>query len=79
MGRVRRRLLRVKSAASEFPTLPAALFLGGRKVGELRSAVQAAGGGFAGLAMLSLLHLTPGARLAFAAGAETTVQLEDEP
>lgn len=79
MGRVRRRLLRVTGTAAEFPALPAALFLGGRKVGELRSAVQAEGGGFAGLAMLSLLHLTPAARLAFAAGAEAMVQLEDEP
>jgi len=79
MGQVRRRLLRVSGAAAAWPALPAPLFLGERKVGELRSAVSDAAGGFVGRAMLSLLHLTPGARLAWAANAPPAVKLEDAP
>ncbi len=79
MGRVRRRLLRVTGIASEFPARPAALFLGERKVGELRSAVKAESGGFTGLAMLSLMHLEPAVSLAFGANGEPAVQLEDGP
>jgi folate-binding protein YgfZ len=79
MGKVRRRLLRVTGAIAEWPPLPASLFLGERKVGELRSAVRADGGGFVGLAMLSLLHLTSGGKLGLAAGALPTVQWEDVP
>jgi len=61
MGQVRRRLLRVAGGAAAVPPLPAALWQGGRQIGELRSAVPSAdGSGFSGLAMLSLLQLKPG-------------------
>jgi folate-binding protein YgfZ len=79
MGRVRRRLLRVAGAGEKFPAPPAALFLGARKVGELRSAAPDGAGGFVGLALLSLLPLTPSAVLAFAADGEPTVRLTDAP
>ncbi len=61
MGQVRRQLRRVRGAGT-MPPLPAALFQGERRVGELRSVVEA-DGGFAGLALLSLLHLQPEAGL----------------
>jgi tRNA-modifying protein YgfZ len=79
MGRVRRRLLRVRGTMATCPALPAPLLLGERVVGELRSAVPVAGGGWGGLAMLSLLHLTPAAELALAAGGEPAVRLADQP
>lgn len=55
MGQVRRQLLRVHGKVT-LPKLPAALFAGGRQVGELRSAV-ASDDGFIGLALLTLMHL----------------------
>ena len=79
MGRVRRRLLRVAGVGEEIPVLPAALFSGSRKIGELRSAVFDGAGGWVGLAMLSLLHLVPGAALSLAADALPTVKLLDAP
>ena len=79
MGQVRRRLRRVAGTTAEYPAPPAPLFLGERKVGELRSAVRRSAGGFAGLAMVSLLHVTSGARLAFAVGADPLVRLDDDP
>jgi folate-binding protein YgfZ len=74
MGQVRRRLLRVErlAGAAEMPpprpALPAALFAGERQVGELRSAVAdpEVNAPARGLAMLSLLHVAPGAELALA-------------
>ena len=79
MGQVRRRLMRVAgSAGGEAPgSLPAALFSGGRKVGEVRSAVSDGAGGWVGLAMLSLLQLEAGAGLALAVDAAPTVRLVD--
>ena len=74
MGQVRRRLLRVKGESGIWPVLPAAVFSGSRQVGELRSAVSDGAGGWLGLAMLSLMHLTPEATLAFAAGAPAALQ-----
>ena len=79
MGQARRRLLRVTGAGEPFPKLPAALFAGERRVGELRSAARDGSGGFIGLAMLSLLHVTKDAALAFAADAAPTVRLMDAP
>ena len=79
MGQVRRRLLRVFGVGGKVPPLPAALFAGERKVGELRSAVSDGAGGFVGLAMLSLLHLPRDAGLAFSAGGAPVVQLRDQP
>lgn len=70
MGQVRRRLVRVSGArGDELPLLPAPLFAGPRQVGELRTAVRVEAG-LAGFAMVSLLHVQPGAKLAFAANAE---------
>lgn len=79
MGQVRRRLLRVKGEGENWPVLPAAVYVGGRQVGELRSAVGDGAGGWIGLAMLSLLHLTPEAALAFAPNAPAALQLTDTP
>ena len=79
MGQVRRRLLRVKGEGGNWPVLPAAVYVGGRQVGELRSAVGDGAGGWIGLAMLSLLHLTPEAALAFAPNAPAALQLTDTP
>lgn len=80
MGQVRRRLLRVRIDAAERPATPAALFNGPKQVGELRSlARDPAGDGFIGLAMLSLLHVTAEAKLAFAADASPCVSLLDAP
>ena len=79
MGQVRRRLLRVAGEASEVPPLPAQLFTGERKIGELRSAVPDGAGGFVGLAMLSLLHLPLDGGLALAPGGTAVVQLRDRP
>ncbi len=73
MGQVRRRLVRVAVTVSKIPGLPAPLFLGPRQVGELRSTAPDGIGGFLGLAMVSLLHVTPGARLSFAPDAPATV------
>jgi folate-binding protein YgfZ len=59
MGTVRRKLIRVRSERP-LPALPQALLAGGKKVGELRSAVdRPAGGGFVGLALVSVLTFNP--------------------
>lgn len=72
MGQVRRRLFRVRGDGAA-PGAPVRdLFQAGRRVGELRSRVDLPGGGFAGFALLALLHLDPQRGLAVeAAGAET--------
>lgn len=79
MGQVRRRLMRVGAADGRVPAAPAPLFLGGRQVGEVRSAVSDGGSGWLGLAMVSLLHLTDGAKLALAVEAGPEVDLLDKP
>ena len=81
MGQVRRRLLRVAGrAGGEAPgSLPAALFAGGRKVGEVRSAVSDGAGGWVGLALLTLLQLSAEGGLALAVDAVPTVRLVDGP
>ena len=76
MGKVRRRLLRVTGPGA-LPPLPASLFAGERQVGELRSAISD-GGGFAGLAMLSLLHLEPGQSLSWLANGAEVVAWSDQ-
>lgn len=75
MGQVRRRLRRV-SGTGAIPALPAPLFAHGRQVGELRTAV-AEGDGFAGLAMLTNLHVPTDSALALAPDASATMQIED--
>lgn len=79
MGRVRRRLMRVNGYGNHPAVLPAPLFLGARHVGELRSAVPDASGGFAGLALLSLIHVTAESTLAFGPEQEPTVRLAAAP
>lgn len=76
MGQVRRRLLRVKGRGGA-PALPADLFQGDKKVGELRSA--ASGDEFVGLALLSLLNLRVDVPLSFAPGGEPRVKLAESP
>lgn len=75
MGQVRRRLWRVRGSGAEWPALPAAVFAGARQVGELRSAAQE-GSSWLGLAMVSLLHVTPGMELSFAADAVPALRLD---
>lgn len=70
MGQVRRRLVGVKSASGVLPATPAALFLGARQVGDLRSVVADESGGWMGLAMVSLWQVPAGATLALAADAD---------
>lgn len=79
MGQVRRRLLRVRGSGAEFPATPAPVFAGGRQVGELRSAVAANGGGWIGLALVSLLHVKAGAELSFAPDGPVALRVEDSP
>jgi folate-binding protein YgfZ len=79
MGRVRRRLLRVRGAADAVPAVPASLFAGDRNVGELRSAIAEPVGGWIGLALLSLPNVTAGVALALAAGTTPTVDVVDAP
>jgi folate-binding protein YgfZ len=75
MGQVRRRLLRVVGEGV-IPTLPAPLFLGVRAVGELRSAVLDGGSaGFAGLALVSLLHVRPDSLLALTPEGPAAIRL----
>ena len=63
MGQLRRRLQPLRGLGA-VPPLPAALWQGGRQVGELRSAVNLAEGGFIGLAMVSLVSWQPAQPLA---------------
>jgi folate-binding protein YgfZ len=74
MGRVRRTLVRVKGPGA-LPPLPAALWLGERKEGELRSGVADAQG-FVGLALVGVAAAGP---LALARGAPATVELARGP
>lgn len=78
MGQVRRRLWRVRGDGAEPPVLPAAVFAGARQVGELRSAVRA-DGGWIGLAMVTLMHVSGGAPLSFAPDGPNAVRLNPEP
>lgn len=79
MGQVRRRLLPVAGLGDVPATLPASLFAGGRLVGELRSAVAKTSGGWSGLAMLSLLHVTAGTKLGLAADGAAEIGVLDTP
>jgi len=73
-GRVRRLLVRVRGAGAP-PGLPAGLWLGERREGELRTAVAQAGG-YAGLALVPAAIAGAGGRLATSQGAEPTVEIE---
>lgn len=78
MGQVRRRLVRVAGSGALPETLPAGLFSGDKRVGEVRSAVRTGGVGWSGLAMISLMQATGGGTYALAVAAEPTVRLIDE-
>ena len=79
MGQVRRRLMRVRGEGENIPTLPAPLFGAGRAVGELRSAVRDGVGGWIGLAMVTLLHVAPGAELAWTPVGNPAVRVMEAP
>ncbi|HWA86837.1 MAG TPA: folate-binding protein [Opitutus sp.] len=71
MGRVRRKLLRVRGEGSA-PAVPMELSQQGRKIGELRSAVND-DAGFIGLALVSLVNLHAAEPLQLAAGGAVTL------
>jgi tRNA-modifying protein YgfZ len=77
LGRVRRTLVRVRGAGAP-PAVPAGLWRGDRREGEVRSAVPDSGG-FAGLALVSVAGAGDGAPLALAPGAAATVQIVSRP
>ncbi len=77
MGRVRRRLVRVRGASTP-PARATAVFQAERKVGELRS-VARDGSEWVGLAMVSLVQLQPGAGLALAPNSVPTITWLDTP
>ena len=73
MGRVRRTLVRVRGGGAP-PDLPAGLWRGDRREGELRSAV-ADTGGYLGLALVSVGAASAEGRLALGRGAAPTVEV----
>ncbi len=74
-GRVRRTLVRVRGAGAA-PALPAVLWRGGNREGELRSAApDPAGDGYDGLALVSAALGREGGGLAVAPGAAPTVEI----
>ena len=79
MGQVRRRLLRVAGRTETLPRVPAALFIGARQVGEVRSVAADGTGGWIGLAMLALMHVRPDTTLALSADGVPAVRLLDSP
>jgi folate-binding protein YgfZ len=79
MGQVRRRLLRVEGDGEAPGSLPTALFVGDKKVGEVRSAVRDGAGGWMGLAMLSLIQVNAESSLTFSVDAAPTVRMLDVP
>ena len=75
MGRVRRTLVRVRGRGAP-PAVPAALWRGDRREGELRSAVSdKGGGGYAGLALVSVASMRGGGPLSLAAGEPPSVEI----
>jgi folate-binding protein YgfZ len=75
LGRVRRALVRVAGEGAA-PALPAALWLGERREGELRSAVPDTGGaGFEGLALVSVASAAGAPALALAPGGPAVVKI----
>ena len=79
MGQVRRRLLLVAIAGDGIPKLPAPLFAGARRSGELRSVARDGAGGFVGLAMLSMMHVGQNTLLAFAPGGVASTRIVAGP
>jgi tRNA-modifying protein YgfZ len=79
MGQVRRRLCRVRGEGGRWPALPAPIFVAARQVGELRSAAGDGATGWIGLAMVTLMHVSPDAHLSFAAGSSPALRLISLP
>ena len=79
MGQVRRRLWRVQGTGPGRPNSPAPVYAGGRQVGELRSAVADGSGRWFGLAMVTIMHVSPGAELSFTAGGGADLRLAEAP
>jgi folate-binding protein YgfZ len=79
LGRVRRTLVRVRGTCAP-PALPAGLWLGDRREGEVRSAVSDSGG-FAGLALVSVAAAAGGGGgpLSLAPGAAGVVEIVSKP
>ncbi|MFI5357942.1 MAG: YgfZ/GcvT domain-containing protein [Opitutales bacterium] len=75
MGQVRRRLVRVHGPGLP-PELPASLWAGDRRVGELRSAVTA-GSGFIGLALINLMAAQAAPAFSLAAGSPPLIGRRD--
>jgi tRNA-modifying protein YgfZ len=74
-GRVRRTLVRA-AGTGEPPAVPATLWRGDRKEGELRSAVpDAAGHGYSGLALVSAENATKGEAVALSQGGPPSVEI----
>ncbi|HEY5552585.1 MAG TPA: hypothetical protein VIK52_11900 [Opitutaceae bacterium] len=77
MGRVRRGLVRVRGEGAS-PAVPTELFVGKRKVGELRSAAPLESGGFVGRAMVTLTDLPSEFSLG-SAGPDAPKVMRDDP
>jgi folate-binding protein YgfZ len=78
MGQVRRRLLRVTGPVAPPVVLPASLFVDGKKIGDLRSAVRTESG-FVGLAMISLLGVTGRRLSSFSPNSLADIIITDAP
>jgi len=79
MGRVRRRLVRVRGPGAA-PPVPAALWSGGRRQGELRSAApDAEGAGYWGLALLAAAAASGAAPLSLAADGPPALEVAGDP
>jgi tRNA-modifying protein YgfZ len=79
MGRVRRRLVRVRGNDENQPPLLSPLFVGARAVGDLRSAARDGTAGWIGLAMISLVHVAGAAELSLSVDSPPTVRVMDMP
>lgn len=75
MGQVRRRLVRVRNNAAAPTAVPASLFSGDKRVGELRSAVRV-DAGWIGFAMVNVSGLTEDARLGWSPGDAADIRVE---
>jgi folate-binding protein YgfZ len=75
MGQVRRRLMKVAGRGA-IPLLPAPLFQGDKRVGELRSTALI-GEEFIGLALISLLNVRSGEGLSFTSNGQSPVTIID--
>jgi folate-binding protein YgfZ len=78
LGQVRRKLLRVEGPLPSMPPLPSPLYRGERVVGELRSAI-CEDGQLQGLALVTLMHIEAGVRLALAADDEGVLTVDLNP